>query len=87
MEKIIIDKDTFKVLASNTRLNILKTLDGKKLNLNDISRETKLSKAALYEHVKKLYEAGLIKRHEKQSHKWFYYNLSWKGTSSRKLID
>ena len=81
MVKIIIDKETFKVLASDTRLDILKILDNKKLNLNDMCRETKLNKATLHEHLVKLHEAGLIKRHERQGHKWVYYNLSWKGSS------
>ena len=70
---------TFKALASDTRLDILKALDGKKMNLKDISKATNLNKATLHEHLTKLYEAGLVKKKEREGHKWVYYKLSWKG--------
>ncbi|MDH7507674.1 MAG: winged helix-turn-helix domain-containing protein [Candidatus Thermoplasmatota archaeon] len=79
MTKITIDMNTFKALASDTRLNILKALDGKKLSLNDICKATNLNKATLHEHLKKLYEAGLVKKNEREGHKWVYYKLTWKG--------
>jgi len=79
MTKITIDMHTFKALASDTRLDILKTLDGKKLSLNDICKATNLNKATLHEHLSKLYEAGLVKKNEREGHKWVYYKLSWKG--------
>jgi DNA-binding transcriptional ArsR family regulator len=79
MTKITIDMHTFKALASDTRLDILKTLDGKKMSLNDICRATNLNKATLHEHLSKLYEAGLVKKNEREGHKWVYYKLSWKG--------
>jgi len=79
MTKITIDMNTFKALASDTRLDILRALDGKKLSLNDISRITNLNKATLHEHLKKLYEAGLVKKNEREGHKWVYYKLTWKG--------
>lgn len=79
MTKITLDKDTFKALASDTRLDILRTLDGKKLGLNDISRATNLNKATLHEHLTKLNKAGLVKKNEREGHKWVYYKLTWKG--------
>jgi len=79
MTKITIDMHTFKALASDTRLDILKALDGKKMSLNDICRATSLNKATLHEHLTKLYEAGLVKKNEREGHKWVYYKLSWKG--------
>jgi DNA-binding transcriptional ArsR family regulator len=81
MTKITLDRETFKALASDTRLDILKTLDGKHLGLNDIARVTNLNKATLHEHLAKLNEAGLIKRAEREGHKWVYYRLTWKGES------
>ena len=81
MPKITLDKDMFKALASETRLDILKTLDGKKLCLNEISNEINLNKATLHEHLSKLNEAGLVKRKERKGHKWVYYKLTWKGES------
>lgn len=79
MTKVTLDMNTFKALASDTRLDILKALDGKKMSLNDISRITNLNKATLHEHLAKLNEAGLVKRKEREGHKWVYYKLTWKG--------
>ena len=81
MTKITLDRDTFKALASDTRLEILKTLDGKHLGLNEIAKVSNLNKATLHEHLTKLHEAGLIKRTERDGHKWVYYKLTWKGES------
>jgi len=81
MTKITLDRETFKALASDTRLDILKTLDGKNMGLNEIAKVTNLNKATLHEHLAKLYEAGLIKRNERDGHKWVYYKLTWKGES------
>ena len=79
MTKVTLDMTSFKALASDTRLDILRALDGKKMSLKDISKVTKLNKATLHEHLQKLNEAGLIKKKEREGHKWVYYKLSWKG--------
>jgi DNA-binding transcriptional ArsR family regulator len=79
MTKITLDRETFKALASDTRLDILKALDGKNLGLNEIANISNLNKATLHEHLAKLNEAGLIKRNERDGHKWVYYKLTWKG--------
>ncbi len=79
MPKLTLDMNTFKALASDTRLDILRALDGKKMNLNDICKITNLNKATLHEHLAKLNEAGLIKKKEREGHKWVYYKLTWKG--------
>ena len=81
MPKVNLDINSFKALASDTRLNILKTLDGKKLSLNDIARSTNLHKVTLHEHLSRLNEAGFIKKIEREGHKFVYYQLSWKGQS------
>ena len=81
MSKITLDLNSFKALASETRLEILRKLDGRKMTLNDISRSTTLNKATLHEHLAKLNESGLVKRIEREGHKWVYYKLSWKGSS------
>ena len=81
MAQITLDRETFKALASDTRLDILKNLDGRPLGLNDIAKLTNLNKATLHEHLTKLHEAGLIKRMERDGHKWVYYRLTWKGES------
>ena len=81
MVKVTLDINAFKALASDTRLDILRTLDGKKMSLKDISNATNLNKATLHEHLSKLNEAGLVKKKEREGHKWVYYKLSWKGES------
>lgn len=81
MPKVTLDMNAFKALASDTRLDILKSLDGKKMSLKDISKATNLNKATLHEHLSKLHEAGLVKKKEREGHKWVYYKLSWKGES------
>jgi DNA-binding transcriptional ArsR family regulator len=81
MTKITLDRETFKALASDTRLDILKNLDGKNMGLNEIAKASNLNKATLHEHLTKLHEAGLIKRTERDGHKWVYYKLTWKGES------
>ncbi len=79
MPKVTLDMAAFKALASDTRLDILKSLDGKKMSLKDISSATRLNKATLHEHLSKLHEAGLVEKNEREGHKWVYYKLSWKG--------
>ena len=79
MSKVTLDRDTFKALASDTRLDILRTLDGRRMNLTEIAAQTKLNKATLHEHLSKLAEVGLVKKKEREGHKWVYYKLSWKG--------
>ena len=79
MTKVTLDMNTFKALASDTRLDILKALDGKRMSLKDICTKTKLNKATLHEHLVKLNEAGLVKKKEREGHKWVYYKLTWKG--------
>ncbi len=77
----MLDLQSFKALSSDTRLLILKALDGKKMGLKDLSRETRLSKATLHEHLQKLTDAELIKKKQRPGHKWVYYKLSWKGST------
>ena len=79
MSKVTLDMGTFKALASDTRLDILKALDGKRMNLKELSKVTNLNKATLHEHLTKLNEAGLVKKKERDGHKWVYYKLTWKG--------
>ncbi len=79
MTKVTLDMTAFKALASDTRLSILRALDGKKLNLKELGKVTKLNKATLHEHLVKLNEAGLVKKKERDGHKWVYYKLTWKG--------
>ena len=81
MTKVNLDIESFKALASETRLDILRTLDGKKMNLTELCHATNLNKMTLHDHLGKLNQAGFINRIEREGHKWVYYKLSWKGES------
>jgi DNA-binding transcriptional ArsR family regulator len=81
MGKLTLDQSAFKALSSETRLEILKRLDGRQKTLSDLSKEMDLTKATLHEHLNKLTEAELVSRREREGHKLVYYKLSWKGAS------
>jgi len=81
MTKVTLDIKDFKALASESRLDILKALDGKNMSLQDISTVTQLHEVTIHEHLTKLVEAGFVKKQEREGHKWVYYRLSWKGSS------
>ena len=81
MPKVTLTLNDFKALASETRLDILRALDGKKMSLKEISVATKLHEVTIHEHLSKLVEADFVKKNEREGHKWVYYKLSWKGTS------
>lgn len=79
MPKVELDASAFKILASDTRLDILKSLDQRKMTLEELATRMKLKKATIYEHLTKMTSVELVKRHERSGHKWIYYDLSWKA--------
>ncbi|HWG90947.1 MAG TPA: winged helix-turn-helix domain-containing protein [Candidatus Thermoplasmatota archaeon] len=76
--KITLDRATFKALASDTRLDILKLLDTRQMTVSEIGRALDLNKATCFEHLTKLVEAGLVNKLE-DDRKWVYYQLTWTG--------
>ncbi len=79
---ITLDQESFKALASEVRVDILKKLDERRQTVTDLSGLLNLSKPTLLEHLEKLQSAGLVKRVD-EGRKWIYYELSQKG---RKLL-
>ena len=79
---ITLDQESFKALASEVRVDILKKLDERRQTVTDLSALLALSKPTLLEHLEKLQAAGLVKRVD-EGRKWIYYELSQKG---RKLL-
>jgi len=77
-DKITLDRETFKVLAADTRVDILKMLGEHKLTLTDISQKTGMSPSTVKEHLERLVEVGLIEQ-EDRGMKWKYYRLTNKG--------
>src|SRR5213596_882952 len=80
--KITLDQESFKALASDVRVGILKRLDVRRETVTDLSNLISLSKPTLLEHLEKLKSAGLVKRVD-EGRKWIYYELSDKG---RKIL-
>src|SRR5512137_169280 len=79
---ITLDQESFKALASEVRVDVLKKLDERRQTVTDLSALLSLSKPTLLEHLEKLQAAGLVKRVD-EGRKWIYYELSQKG---RKLL-
>jgi DNA-binding transcriptional ArsR family regulator len=77
-EKITLDKETFKSLASETRISILKALLVRRKTLSEISKQFKMSPSTIKEHMDNLVKAGLIEQKD-EGHKWKYYELTKKG--------
>lgn len=76
--KIKLSQDEFRVLASSTRIDILKLLDASQFTVSDVARRLGMNKATVHEHLTKLMEVGLVKK-EESPRKWVYYQLTWKG--------
>ena len=77
-DKLVIDRETFKALAVDTRLNILKLLITKSYTLTEIAEILKLQNSTVKEHLDTLVKAGLIKK-EDTDRKWKYYSITMKG--------
>ncbi len=76
--KITLDRETFKALAADTRIEMLKALSLHKLTLTDFSSKFGMSPSTIKEHLDRLVEAGLIEV-EDRGMKWKYYKLTVKG--------
>jgi DNA-binding transcriptional ArsR family regulator len=77
--KITLDADTFRALASSTRLTVLKALSERRKTLTELSRDLNLNKATVHEHMALLTAAGLVRKRDDEGRKWIYYELTWTG--------
>lgn len=75
---LTLDKDAFKALSSDTRVNILKALDERQMTVSELARVLDLHKATVFEHLERLQETKLVERWE-TDRKWVYYALTWRG--------
>jgi len=82
-EKITIERDVFKALASDTRIEILKILDKRRHTQSEIAFSIKLSVPTIKEHLDAMEKAGLVKPID-EGYKWKYYELTEK---SRCILD
>jgi DNA-binding transcriptional ArsR family regulator len=77
--RITLDAETFKALASPTRLTVLRALDERRKTLTEISRDLALNKATVHEHLALLATADLVRKRDDEGRKWIYYELTWRG--------
>ncbi|MBN1644617.1 winged helix-turn-helix transcriptional regulator [Candidatus Woesearchaeota archaeon] len=76
--KITLDSSTFKALASETRVKILKTLEKRNHTQSELAVVLKMSIPTIKDHLKEMEKAGLVKRKE-EGRKWIYYALTEKS--------
>jgi len=76
--EIRLDKETFKALASTTRIDVLKLLAQRRHMQSELAASLGFSVPTVKEHLSALEKAGLIERHE-EGRKWKYYSLTKKG--------
>jgi DNA-binding transcriptional ArsR family regulator len=76
--KITLDQESFKALASDTRIEILKRLDKSQMTVTDLANDLSVNKSAVYKHLSRLLDAGLVRKLD-DNRKWVYYKLSMKG--------
>ncbi len=87
----IVDRDVLKVLAVDTRMDILKELSQGDRTPSYLSGRLKKSDATIVEHLEVLSKAGLVKKIEQPGKKWIFYTLTDQGygiiaSKSRKLV-
>src|ERR1051326_5715288 len=73
--KITLDAETFRALASSTRLTVLKALDERRKTLTELARDLQLNKATVHEHMQLLTAAGLVRKRDDEGRKGTYYEL------------
>jgi len=77
-DKVVLDTQIFSALSSDTRINILKKLDSKRMALKELCDELNLPKSTMRENLTVMIESDLVrKRH--RGIKWVYYELTEKG--------
>ena len=75
---IVLTKDTFEVLASETRLTILKTLNERRMTITELADNLGLAKSTIHHHLQKLTGAGFVAA-DGDGHAWVYYALTPEG--------
>ena len=77
-DKVVLDKQIFSALSSDTRINILKKLDPKRMTLKKLCDELNLPKSTMRENLTVLVESDLVRK-KNICIKWVYYELTEKG--------
>ena len=75
---ITLNRKTFKALASETRVDILKALEERRKTLTELSKELDMKPSSMKEQVDKLRKSDLIKLND-EGRKWKYYEITKTG--------
>jgi ArsR family transcriptional regulator len=78
MDKITLDKETIRALASETRVDILKKLYSEHMTFKKLCDELNLPKSTVHENLTVLVESGLVRK-KNIDNKWVYYGLTEEG--------
>jgi len=76
--RVTLDQASFRALASETRIAILRALSKKAMTLTDLANHLQISKPGVMKHLDLLQEAGLVLR-DPPERKWILYRLTTKG--------
>jgi DNA-binding transcriptional ArsR family regulator len=77
-KEIVLDRDAFKALAGETRIQILKELTERRKTQSELAQKLSLSPPTVNEHLELLKKAGLVEPID-EGRKWKYYALTSKG--------
>ncbi len=78
-DKIALDKKTLGALSSETKVNILKSLDIRRMTASELSKKLNLPKSTIHENLKRLIDADLVKKNDDNNTNRVYYELTEKG--------
>ena len=75
--RVELNKKSLFALASDTRLDILRSLQPMRRTVSQLAEALQIDKAAVYRHLKKMEEGELVKKYE--DHGFVYYGLTSKA--------
>jgi len=78
-DELKFDASELKILASDTRVEILKKLKERNYTVSELAKKTGHSKSTLHEHVSRLVDASLVEKADNYTDKWIYYKLTRRG--------
>jgi len=78
-DELKFDAGELKILASDTRVEILKKLKERNYTVSELAKKTGHSKSTLHEHVSRLVDANLVEKADNYTDKWVYYQLTRRG--------
>jgi len=75
----IVDRDVLKVLAVDTRMDMLKQLAQRSKTPSELSQILGKSSSTIVEHLDAMMKVGLVRKIQQPGKKWIYYELTEKG--------